>query len=263
MLRRVRRFQTPYGKAVAASPASIFLARVVANGTTLDSTHISAYTALINGLVTDGIWSKLDALWICATQDVATMRLNLVSSSFALVDVSGSPTFVADKGFLAPSGGIQDTQFNPNTAGGNFSLNAAHAMVWPNQTIATNAGDMGTFGGSGFVFFGTSPTGTAWQASINDASNHSIETTATGKGFYLASRQNSAGFDYYWNNTVSGNLPVSSIGLSTSDVYLGGVNGNGNGNKQISAGSLGGALTSTNAANFYSRLQTYMTAVGN
>jgi hypothetical protein len=154
--------------------------------------------------------------------------------------------------------------FNPTTAAGHWALNSAHSMVWPNQPVASNAGDFGTFlGGGGFSFMFTNVAGSAWQVAINDGTNDSTETTATGKGFYLVSRQNSSGKDYYWNNTVSGNRPQPSTSLVNSNIWIGGVNGNGAGLKQISAASVGGALSSTDAANFYSRLQAYMTAVGN
>ena len=45
------------------SEASAFLARTSG----LDTTHTNAFTTLINGLVSAGIWSKLDALWWLGT----------------------------------------------------------------------------------------------------------------------------------------------------------------------------------------------------
>jgi hypothetical protein len=82
-----------------AAETTAFLART----TGLDATHTNAYKALINGLVADGVFAKLDALYICAAQDLATARLNLVSSSFALVDTSAAPNFTADRPVLAES----------------------------------------------------------------------------------------------------------------------------------------------------------------
>ena len=82
-----------------SNPAADFLART----TGLDATHTNAYTALINGLVTDGIWDKLDVFHIYATQDSTTAKLNLVSSSFTAT-ANGSPTFTADRGFTGVNG---------------------------------------------------------------------------------------------------------------------------------------------------------------
>src|SRR5260370_1748066 len=84
-----------------AAATTAFLARVVSNGTTLDATHINAYKALINGLVNDGVFSKFDGLWVLATQDFPTAKLNLVSSSFTLTNNGNDPTFGADRGCTA------------------------------------------------------------------------------------------------------------------------------------------------------------------
>jgi hypothetical protein len=246
----------PKPAVAGGGPAAAFLARTSG----LDGTHTTAYTNLINGLVTDGVWSKLDALWIPATQDLATARLNLVSASFALVDVGGAPTFVADRGTT----GQLDTQYTPSTAAGNLTQNSAHFSAWPNQTTNSSAGDMGTFSGPGFIFLFTQVAGSSWNIALNDTSNHTTsDTTATGKGFYAASRLGSSQWDYYFQSSVSGSEPQASAGLATASVYLGGVRGNGAGGKQMSAASIGGGLTSTEIGNLRARLQTYMTAVGN
>ena len=77
----------------AAGPAAAFLARTSG----LNATHTNAYTALINGLVSDAIWAKLDVLYLFATQDQTTALLNLVSASFTAV-IHGAPPFAADNG---------------------------------------------------------------------------------------------------------------------------------------------------------------------
>ena len=76
------------------SESAVFLARTSG----LDTTHVNAYTALIDGLVADGVWSKFDVLRIYATQNSTTALLNLKSSSFTAV-THGSPSFTADRGF--------------------------------------------------------------------------------------------------------------------------------------------------------------------
>lgn len=76
------------------SQATTFLARG-----TFDGTHTTAYTNLICGLVTDGLWSKADALVILGTQNTTVAALNLPSTSFTPT-ITGSPAFTADKGYL-------------------------------------------------------------------------------------------------------------------------------------------------------------------
>jgi hypothetical protein len=78
----------------AATPSAAFLARTSG----LNAAHRNAYTALIDGLVTDGVWTSLDALYITATDTTTNANLNLVSSSFPLTQ-TGTITFTADQGY--------------------------------------------------------------------------------------------------------------------------------------------------------------------
>src|SRR5262249_13814379 len=97
--------------------ATAFLTRanaIVGN----EAPHTTAYNNLICGLVEDGTYSKLDALYVLATQsdggspgDVIA-KLNLIKDSFNLVG-HGTYAFAADKGTACDgSSGYYDTQFN-------------------------------------------------------------------------------------------------------------------------------------------------------
>src|SRR6185295_16016176 len=92
---------TSGGGGTASPEVSQWLARA----TGLDAAHIAADTALIDGLVADGVWSKLDALYFFATQNSATAQLNLISSSYPAT-ANGLPTFTVDRGFTGGSTGV-------------------------------------------------------------------------------------------------------------------------------------------------------------
>src|ERR1039457_3408340 len=77
-----------------AAQTTAFLARTSG----LSGTETTAYTNLINGLVSDGTWSLLDALYIFATNSTTTANLNLISTSFGLTQ-HGTVTFSADHGY--------------------------------------------------------------------------------------------------------------------------------------------------------------------
>src|SRR3974390_3125511 len=62
----------------SCSQSSNFLARATGVTSNTDKTN---YDTMICGLVTDGVWSKLDALYVFAAVDRTTAKLNLVSSS--------------------------------------------------------------------------------------------------------------------------------------------------------------------------------------
>ncbi|AUC97083.1 hypothetical protein CWS35_24680 [Bradyrhizobium sp. SK17] len=246
--------------------AKDFFARVRSAGISIDKTHGDAVAAFINGVVADGIWSKFDALYLSATQSLTLGRLNLVSANYSLANFGGDPIFTADKGFKSTNSPQQQTSgFTPSTASGQWALNSAHFMIWPLETGASTSGDIGTLsvtGGGGYAYFKSQPAGTSWVISINDRGQRATESTATGAGCYVASRTSSAGFNYYWNNTVFGTIAQPSSSLPSSNIYVGALNGNGWGNKTIAAASFGAGLTSTEAAALYARLRTYMTTMG-
>lgn len=238
------------------SQATAFLAR---NG----NAHPTETTALICGLVTDGVFAKLDALYIFATDTSAHALLNLVSASFN-ASLIGAPTFTADRGFTGTGSlsNVVDTGFNPSTAAGLYTQNSAHLSAWSNTTGAdpgSVAGANGVSLTSIYPNFGTSDT----YVRINDnVASGQIGTTA-GLGWYMGSRNSSSNRDAYNNNTSLGNTPsATSAALANLNIYFLGSNTNDATNRQITMGSIGGALTATDAGNFYSRLRTYMTAVG-
>jgi hypothetical protein len=142
----------------SCAESTTFFARVWALPATLDGTvgasvgagtgHLGAYDALICRLATDTVWSKLDALWMPASDDAthtpaiaqSIANLNLKAASgcttacYTLVP-TGSPTFVADRGYGATSYDASttvwiDTGFNASTAGGQAVSGAAHMSVW-------------------------------------------------------------------------------------------------------------------------------------
>lgn len=260
-------------KTAGAAPAdaaqtTAFLARVAANGTTLDATHIAAYKAFINGLVSTSstlggaLFSRFDGLGIGATQDLPTSLLNLISTSWTLTFGSGN-VFTPDRG---PTFGNQySTGFTPSSAGGAYALNSAHMMVWSNTLGDTVGGEFGVSSGSN-AFFSTNSAATGSVSQLNQGSNF-VEHTSGGKGFYLASRTASNNVDNYWG--LSGTLTtlsssaIASTSLPNDVMAVGGAQDFAGSNKQISAFSWGAALSPTDVANFYSLLQAFMTAVGN
>jgi hypothetical protein len=87
---------------------------------------------LIGSLKTAGVWAKLDALYVLAAHESATMVLNWVSANYNLTGGT-PPTFVADR-YIQGNGTTQfyDTQFNPTTAStpSGFAIMRATSRRW-------------------------------------------------------------------------------------------------------------------------------------
>lgn len=247
------------GKKVVAADsvqALAFLARTVG----LDAPHISAYKALINGLVTDGVWTKLDALYVFATQDPTTSLLNLVSSSFSATVNTGAPAFAADRGYTSLVGNSLTTNFNASTAGGNYAQNSAHIMLWNNATTVGDSNCQVDASASEAVYARFSDTNAYFRIQNGSAGGF---TTTTAHGFYLANRSAAGAWQGYKDTAQLGTGTDASSALSNSSFFVPAESGgNTPSADQVSAVGFGGSLSPTDAANYNSRMRAYMTTVG-
>lgn len=258
-----------YTSAGGCAQSTAFLGRTSG----LDGTHTTAYTNLICGLVTDGVFSKFDGLWITATQDATTASLNLISTSGTLVP-HGSPVFTADRGYVGVDASTTvylDTQINASTFGGTFTQNAGHISLWSNNNVASPQISMGMSLSSAaasisgiYVNYGD---GNSYCA-IND-NGVFPGVNATGLGHYICNRSDSISLQFYKNGSsfaTTGNTSQSLTGLPTTVILANNDSASGvarGSAAQIGAASIGGSLFGgSDASNFYTRLRTYMTAVG-
>lgn len=262
---------------VTFSATSTESSNFIARTTGLTNPDKINYDTLITGLVNDGIFAKLDALWVYAARDTTNAVLNLVSSSFTCVE-HGSPTFTAYRGYTGSDGSTTvylDTQFNPSSGSPHYTQNSCHASAWSNTSAAAGASgggmngcaDGGSPGGGYTHVFPRFVDGKGYYR-INDtkAGITAGVTNADGKGFYLANRSGASAQQGYKNASDVGVVAVSSMSVFNGNMYSLAYNAAGSPvagfGGQSAMCSFGGSLTSGEVTNFYSRLQTYMTAVG-
>jgi antitoxin component of RelBE/YafQ-DinJ toxin-antitoxin module len=239
----------------------------------LDATHTNAYTALINGLVADGIWAKLDVLHVYATQNQTTALLNLVSTSYNGLALGATlPTFTADRGFLggvdAAFSGYIDPVFNPATAvSPKHVRDSAHISAWS----LTNLNSIIEVAGA--VIASTWLTGILTRFTDNSAYFYVNTTLNTGAavansiGHYIANRSSSSSVEGYKNgaslviNASNPSIAPANLAMFACAYNLSGTGVKTSGN-QLAMMSIGASLNTTDATNFYNRLRTYMTTVG-
>jgi hypothetical protein len=198
--------------------AAAFLARTSGMG----PVYRKATIRYINGLVSAGIWDKLDTRYLFATDVQANGLLNIVSSSYAAT-ANGSPTFTAGRGFTGVAGSTTvyiDSGFNPSTAGGRYTQNSAHMMCysWNDDTA-----DTGT--SSGLVTPGATTvsqillryTSNLAYFRINDnvTSSGGVAVTSA-KGLYHSVRTGSSAQAGYIDGVDKGVTPVASAALTNA-----------------------------------------------
>jgi hypothetical protein len=237
--------------------ATAFLARTSG----LNGAHQTAYTTMICGLVSDGVWSSLDALYIFATDTAGNAALNLTSSSFGITLTPANFTFTADQGYSAAttSGGLS-SNFNPATAPSpQWSQNSAFVGVW--RISSSNfAGDaMRQSGGqpinSLFPRFTDGNMYCDVTASSDDGTGVAVPTT--GAGFASCSRTASTGYTYYKNGSSLGTRTNTSTAVTSGVFLFLPVLNSGD----VAAGVFGAGLNGTQMANLYARLHVYLQTI--
>jgi hypothetical protein len=241
------------------SQATAFLARTSG----LSANYQTQYTTMICGLVTDGVWAKLDAFYVFKTSSEANALLSLPSATFNATK-NGTPTFTANVG-LTPTGTNTDyysTNLNSSVAGGLAMQDSIHFSVWDgtgaggdsnSQIAACSTQHLYTdFGGSAYFRITTSG-----GAGIDVA-------TANAVGFYIGNRSGAMTTQGYKNgssivtSTTDTSTPLCNQTWTFPGTSVSGVTAS---TDLLLGGSIGGSLSSTDASNFYSRFNTYITSV--
>lgn len=222
--------------------------------------------ALIGSLVTAGVWAKLDSLYVLANYDEQAATRNWVADAYNLTVVN-TPVFAADRGYTGALTRYLDTTFNPSTAAGLFTANAAHLGVW-NRTAGMLAGI--PIGGRQSFSSRSSMviprlTGDQTHFAVNRNGSQTV-ASLDGTGHFVANRSGAAASQGYRNGVgvtsdtsatdAITDLPLFILGINQAGalaaVFLG----------EVAAGHFGGSLSAPETAALYAALLVYMQAVG-
>ena len=260
------------GLAVSFNPAAAgsydaatvaWAAAVVAAGGTASTPYKDLVDTLIVGLKADGIWGKLDRLWLFAAENIKSALIDIRAADTATA--ANSPTFTPDRGFTGNGSSTYIiSSLNLNSGGLNYVQDSACLIGW-NNTAGDEGGALvsGGFASAQTTLF-PKYSGNCYY-SITSAVGHASGVSASGAtGLYSVNRSGPAQCDLYINGVAT---------YSNSD-------GSSAPNAQTTNGSvwrrwtlatrhvnapvwvMGGSLNATEQGNLYTRLRTYMTGVG-
>ena len=203
-----------------SAQASAFLARTSG----LNQKESQAFIYLINTLVTAGLWTMFDLLYVLATNSEANAQLNLINTSFTLTK-HGSLTFTSDVGYTGDGAtGYLDSGYN--SSGGsntNYLLNSGSLGAYI-QTVKTAADGSVIFGGgspTSFSYLSPNNTGQVFNFDVNDFNFPSFSTaTGTGsQGAWISSRTNSTTLNMYKNGSATSVASSSSANSSLAPSF--------------------------------------------
>jgi hypothetical protein len=250
--------------APAHSPQALaYLARTVGGNEGGNATNIAT---LIDGLVSDGVWAKLDALYVLAQQNATDSLLNLIGTSYTATNPYHA-VFTQYVGYSFPATTTIDTGFNAASAPSpKYTQNSASYGAWTTQVIDENQAVMGNGGGGSASILYPSFPPRQFYARLNDGTASYVPTPGT-SGLYVGDRSSPTGVVPYWNGVAQSTVgstsgaPVNAnFTIGASQGYF--ARGESKATAQtLSAAFIGASLGAAGQLALYTRLNTYLAAV--
>ncbi len=233
-------------------------------GTAPDAALKSDINTAVSGLITDGVWNKVDVLYV-AQVNSADQFLNWKNPSTNAPTVAGAPTFVANRHYSYD--GVDDCHilYNASTAALNYTQNSNCGFVRSTVNAQMANPVMGVRNGSTSTAQinprGTSDT-TTFRAQDNTGGETIAETDA--RGMWSWNRSASNARQYYKNGVAYTltNPTAASVALVNSGMRMGGAGGSLPvfAACSISYCGFGGSMTAGDHLALYNRMETYVTA---
>jgi hypothetical protein len=245
------RFATYLAQAGTGCPeATAYLARAPG-----ETAHAVDLTNLICGLVADGVWAKLDALYIYAQQTSGDALLNLVSTNYT--STAAVVNFTAYKGFNE----IIDTHFDPTTAASpKYTQNNANYGFWSYVVTTSTGCQAGRTAGNETAIYLKFSDGNLYARLNNQSAG--VPNTIVGGGMAVADRPDASNTWPYQNGVSAGAIAAPSVTMSPGDVFFGGCPSSGVGAEQIlSEAHIGASLGAAGNLALYNRVRAYIRAV--
>lgn len=231
-----------------------------------DATQQAAINTLVVDLKADGLWSKMKAIYPFVGGTASTHKYNLkdprdLDAAFRLV-FNGGWTHSSTGATPNGTNGYADTKLSPSSV---LAQNSTHASFYSRTNIST----------ANQIDFGASAALTKCYAYLNDGGltyfriNHFTTESSTSVGGssqknYIFNRTNSTTESVFLNSTKT-SFTKASNGIPNVNMYLGATNNQGSAalfaSKQCAMFTIGDGLTDTEAANFYTAVQAYQTAL--
>ena len=242
--------------------AQAFFNRVTAAGGSLTTTEKVATNQLVIDLKGYSIWSKMKAMYPMVGASAAACAQNLKSSSFTGTFYGGwtfASTGITGNGTSA----YFDTNFNQSS---NLTPSNNHISLYSRTDINSVVVDCGITNNVTHSF-SQLLLRSGGTATFENGSQKITPTTATSLGFYTGSAL-TAGINLYKNGTsISSSSAAQTRAMFNNDIYIGATNESTTNSpfyfsaRQFAFASIGDGLTSTEAGNFYTAVQTFNTTL--
>jgi len=235
-----------------------------------DPTQQAAINTLVVDLKGYNVWTKMKALYPFVGGTASQHKFNLkdprdLDAAYRLV-FSGGWTHSSTGALPNGTNAYADTKLNPSIS---LGQNSTHLAYYSRTNVSANQIEIGVASSSPNIqtYLLYSFSGVSYK-SINRTESivGSIATPTT--GLLIGSRANSTTEKYYKSGSLLSTVTVNSSGLINGNIFLGSYhNITGSiamwySSKQCAFASIGDGLTDTEAANLYTAVQAFQTAIG-
>lgn len=249
-----------------------------ANTTITSTADKNAINTFYLGLKSDGIYTKLKAMYLPIWGSAASCKWNLINplDTNAAYRLTFSTGWTFSSGGALPNGAAYiETYLMPST---NLTIYNTHISYYSRTNLMeTSNVEMGSYSGNGgnifLLVFGRSPSNaTSCQYDQTTTSNYVAVTGQTdSRGLWMSNRTSNVGNTHkLWRNGISIGTATTTGGIMLANtIWIGAIN-NSLGSppaayyskKQCAFASIGDGLTDAQSLNFYNRVQTLMTYFG-
>jgi hypothetical protein len=251
---------------VSDADAQAYIDRVYTAGGTLTNTEANAVNQLTIDMKAAGIWTAMKAVYPMVGSSAAACAQNLKSSSFTGTFTSGwtfASTGVTPNGTSA----YMDSNLNPNTVG--ISASSMHISNY----LRTNSNgvfcDMGGYSGNPSdyqVSLYSRLTDICYNDLGAQSQTRQTYSNTDSIGYYINTRTANNVFKMFKSNTLKAtNTATNTSTILSTNIFLGANNQAGATQfspRQNAFASIGDGLTDTQAADFYTCVQTFQTTLG-
>ena len=222
--------------------------------------HVSTF---IGGLMTDGLWTKIDGGNILCNNTAGQSHIDFKRPT-RVATLSGTPTFTSYRGYTGTAALAEyvDTTFVASTQGVAYLQNSAHIGVWVRNNIQSTAVAMGvSTGANSYIFPRNASDG--FVSRMNNTTNATVAAVVDSSGFSVVTRTGASVTQAYKNGAALGAAgSAASTGVPTGTMkYLNTAAAGTSGLHQVAFGCYGGGLDATQASNLYNRVNTLVTAL--
>ena len=220
---------------------------------------------MVAGLVSDGVWAKLDVFYLYAvhTNDDGEALINIINPGTYDATAYNAPTFTALEGFTGADTKYIDWNVSLNALT-NYAQNDGCIGAYVRTNVDESATVIGAETGADrtTLFIRSSDNATL---RLNASSGTGTSNTDS-RGMYIGNRVLSTHHDLYKNGALLIHDNIASSGIPTHNMYSLCRNNDGVAElfvtTQLSMIFAGGGLTQTDITNLTNRFETRMDALG-